>query len=229
MTRKQQRLFYTALLIGGGFYVWSQYGPQIAAWFSGIFGGSGGGGGSTEPPDEEAGSIFGTLADVLESLGGLDLSGVFDGLFDGTITIDVPDNIIPPINPPSIPPVNPPETPSGDDSWFDIALPEWLGGVPVGGAVLGVNPGVIAQILAPLYVGTSDALNETLHDINMAIPGDNTGLEMGNRTLMSAYGPFILKPDGSCFNLAGKPIACPAVVGVEDHTIDYYTAMETAA
>lgn len=100
MTRKQQRLLYTVLLIGGGFYVWSQFGPQIAEWFSGL----GGGGGSTEtPPDDNSGTIFGTLAGILESLGGLDLSGVFDGLFDGTLTLDVPglpDSIIPPIDPP---------------------------------------------------------------------------------------------------------------------------------
>jgi len=104
MTRKQQRLLYTVLFLVGGFYVWSQYGPQIAAWFSGL----GGGGGSTEPPpDDDSGTIFGTLAGILESLGSIDLSGIVGGIKIPQIEIpdfEVPDIKIPDIKIPDIVP-----------------------------------------------------------------------------------------------------------------------------
>jgi len=218
------------LMLGAGVYVLSQHGSQIAAWFSGMFGGGDGGGGVQTPPDEDSGTIFGTLAGILESLGSIDMSGIFDGLFDGNVTIDVngiPDSIITPPDIPTIPTIDPPDVPLTEPwSLFDVQLPEWLGGVPIGGAMLGVTPGVLAQILAPWYVGTSDKVSEVLHDINTAIPGDNTGLEKGGGVAFSESGPFMFNEDGSCYDMSGKPLeTCPKVTGVEKDSLENYQEM----
>ena len=45
MTKKQQRLLYTALLIGGALYAWFYHGEKIKAWFAQMMGGGASGGG----------------------------------------------------------------------------------------------------------------------------------------------------------------------------------------
>jgi len=106
-----------------------------------------------------------------------------------------------------------------------LNLPGWLGGVPSGGATLPASriPEALFKIAAPLWVGGSDAAAQMVHNVNVAIPGPNTGLEKGNLTLMSDDGPFIYRTaTKTCHDLAGRQIICPDAVGIEQHTLDWY-------
>ena len=104
-------------------------------------------------------------------------------------------------------------------------LPEWLAGVPAGGAALNLAEtlGLASLAAVPLIIGTSQFVADVVHDVNLAIPGDNTGLEKGNITMFDDRGrPYIVTPEGSCFDLAGRPITCPSSVGgVSQPVLDY--------
>ena len=81
----------------------------------------------------------------------------------------------------------------------------------------------VAPALVPLWLGLSESAPKVVHAINVALPGENTGLEKGNTTWLSTGGdPFILTKAGDCYNLAGQKVPCPAAAGVEQHTLDWW-------
>lgn len=80
----------------------------------------------------------------------------------------------------------------------------------------------------PIWLGTSPAAAEMTHQANIALThaiGQETGLDKGNVTLMTAYGPFILsRTTGLCYDLHGDAIACPSsdeVMGMEKHSYEH--------
>jgi len=116
-----------------------------------------------------------------------------------------------------------------------LTFPAWLGGVPEGGATLPASriPEAILKVLTPLVIGLSPAIPELVHDVNVQLPGEGTGLEKGNMTFLTADGPFVLSPSTmTCYDLGGRRITCPSadqILGVEQHTIEWYRALEEAA
>ena len=128
------------------------------------------------------------------------------------------------INPPD-PPLEPPDPPPVDPEPWTFKLPEWLAGVPAGGAALTLAQTLElgAKAAIPLIIGTSPAVARLVHNVNVAIPGANTGLEKGNVTVFDERGrPVIVTPEGECFDLAGRPRTCPApVTGISQPVLDY--------
>jgi len=122
-------------------------------------------------------------------------------------------------------------TAAGGTASGGITFPGWLGGVPEGGATLPASrvPEALAKVLTPLVIGLSPAVPKLVHEVNVAIPGPNTGLEKGNVTLFDERGqPFIYTSAGACYDLSGRSIACPQVSGVSQPTLDWYEKLEEA-
>jgi len=83
MTKSDQRLLFTGLLLMGGIYVVARWGPQIGAFFSDLFSGLKGGAPSTNGGTEE----LSWLEKLLQQLGGGgstpdNLSSIIDSLQD---------------------------------------------------------------------------------------------------------------------------------------------------
>jgi len=84
----------------------------------------------------------------------------------------------------------------------------------------------------PVWLGTSKAAGEMVHEANIALThaiGQETAFERGNITLMTRRGPVINNRNTqTCYNLAGKEIPCPDpadVIGIEGHSLAYLTTL----
>ncbi len=103
-----------------------------------------------------------------------------------------------------------------------FALPAGLAGSYAGAELSYAD---LFKAAAPVWLGTSKAAGKMVHEINLAIPGDNTGLEKGNKTFFTRRGPFVVTPGSGCYGLDGRRITCPLpseIIGIEQHTLDWY-------
>jgi len=233
--RKKSKVAGKLLLVGalgaGAYLLWKTGLPQ--QWWAslqqpagGQMGGEDGEIPQTAPVDENANKALASLTDTALAALGLVQTWISDQdeRNNEAHEIDHPE----PDSGEEAPVAPQPPSPGGEKKPWSVTLPDWLAGVPAGGATLTgseVAAG-LAKAAFPIWLGTSKTAAELVHKINVAIPGKNTGLEKGNKTLFTRSGPFIVNPNThTCYNLARKRIPCPApeeVIGISRETLQWY-------
>ena len=219
--RKTGRFLLVAGIIGGGAW-WLWKSGKWEQFYNSIMPA-----GTTVPTDPNSP----TDPDLpVEPDGALAAAGIADLLawLQSRRNPDEPDAPIDPDEPavpsPDVPAVPYTPTPPEEEPWT-LNLPDWLAGVPAGGAALSLAEtlGLGAKVALLLFIGTSPWVADLIHDVNLAIPGENTGSEKGNITVIDERGlPVIVTPDGTCFDLAGRSRECPLnVTGIGQPTLDY--------
>jgi len=108
-----------------------------------------------------------------------------------------------------------PDTPTPSPSTSDVAKAAWNA----------------FGIALPIWLGTSEQAAELTHQANVALThaiGQETGLDIGIRTLFTSHGPFMVNSKThQCYNMAGRKITCPAsedVTGIETHSYEAFLA-----
>jgi len=106
------------------------------------------------------------------------------------------------------------------------------GATAAGGLTAGQAVWAAIGSAIPIWLGTSKAAGEMVHEANIALThaiGQETAFERGNITLMTRRGPVINNRNTqTCYNLAGKEISCPdpsEVIGIEGHSLAYLTTL----